>query len=119
MATAGLYAKIDQLEKVVQSLGGNTLVSSDNNSVLPDMSKYDENLSKVNVLEGKVSDLVSKQLPVDLLSRVVELEANVAKLPDFYQKLQNVESKVVMLLEHIKSIDLVDIKNRVDALENK
>lgn len=115
MALASVFARLDQLENKLKSLNGSEI----SNSVVCDMSKYDDKCVLVDSLSSKVSELESKQLPMNLVERVIELEAQVSKLPEFHQKLQTIESNVIMLLEHIKAIDLTQLKGRVAALESK
>lgn len=115
MALASVFARLDQLENKLNSLNGS--VNSENS--VQDMSKYDDKCLLIDSVASKVSELESKQLPMNLVERVVELEAQVSKLPEFHQKLQTIESNVIMLLEHIKAIDLTQLKGRVAALESK
>ena len=115
MALASVFSRLDQLESKINSFNGISLSSG--SSV--DMSKYDDKCVLIDSIASKVSDLESKQLPMNLVDRVTELEAQVSKLPEFHQKLQTIESNVIMLLEHVKAIDLTQLKGRVAALESK
>ncbi len=120
MALASVFARLDDLEKQLKTVSlGTSSNTVDLSSSAIDLSMFENRLVKLEELVNKVSDLESKQLPLNLPDKVTELEALVSKLPEFNQRIQTLEANLSMIAEHIKSIDLIQLKKRVEVLENK
>ncbi len=115
MALANVFARLDELEKNLNTTSRSSVVSE----VSVDMSGFENRLSALESLTNKVSELEANQLPGNLPSKVTELEALASKLPEFNQRLQKLEASIAMIVEHVKSLDIPQLKTRIEALENK
>jgi polyhydroxyalkanoate synthesis regulator phasin len=119
MALANIFAKLNELETKLQNVSPVSpqgVSSSELESLLSRVAALEQQAcTKIQDMANRLNALETKQMPPDVSGKVAILE----------NKLQQVEAKVVDTkpflekLTHIETVNIKELKSRVEALEKK